>query len=210
MPTIPKPDDKQFELVPEGNHIAVCYRVIDLGTQHGEYKGKAKVQRKILISWELPDEKMADGRPFTIGQKFTWSMSEMANLRQVLESWRGKAFVEADFGPGGFDIANIIGVGCMLNVVHAHNNGKTYANIKSVAKLPKGMAAPGPSNPRNLVWLTREDFIQENYDSLTDGLKAMIAPTQEFKALFEREHIGAGDGPPADFSRSEMEDEIPF
>ena len=204
MPTLPAPDDKTFELVPEGNHIAVCYRVIDLGTQHGEYLGKPKIQRKVLISWELPDEKMADGRPFTIGQKFTWSMSEKANLRQVLESWRGKAFTEADFGPGGFDIANIIGVGCMLNVVHSHKNGKTYANIASVAKLPKGMASPGPSNQRNLVWLTREDFIQANFDNLTDGLKAMITPTQEYKALFEREPMMNGD-----HGHDDMNDEVP-
>lgn len=204
MPTIPKPDDKQFELVPEGNHIAVCYRVIDLGTQHGEYMGKPKVQRKILISWELPDEKMSDGRPFTTGQKFTWSMSEMANLRQTLESWRGKAFAEADFGT--FDIASIIGVGCMLNVVHATKNGKTYANIASVAKLPKGMVVPPPSNPRSLVWLTREDFVEGNFNDLTDGLKAMITPTQEYKALFEREQI---QGATENFRR-ELEDEIPF
>lgn len=205
MPTIPKPDDKQFELTPEGNHIAVCYRVIDLGTQHGEYLGKPKVQRKILISWELPDEKMSDGRPFTIGQKFTWSMSEMANLRQTLESWRGKAFAEADFGT--FDIASIIGVGCMLNVVHVHKNGKTYSNIASVAKLPKGMSAPAPSNPRNLVWLTREDFIEGNFNDLTEGLKAMITPTQEYKALFDREQIQSGAD---NYQRSEDDEVIPF
>lgn len=189
MPTLPAPDDKQFETTPQGNHIAVCYRVIDLGTQQVEWQGQIKHQRKVLISWEIPDEKMADGRPFTIGQKFTWSMSEKANLRATLESWRGKAFTEADFGPQGFDIMNIIGVGCMVNVVHAHKNGKTYANIASVAKLPKGVEAPGPSNPRNFVWLSREEFVQANFDSLSDSLKAQIQQSPEFKALSDPENI---------------------
>lgn len=206
MPTLPAPDDKNFTPVPAGNHIAVCYRVIDLGTQRVEYKGEEKHQRKVLISWEIPDEKMDDGRPFTIGQKFTWSMSEKANLRKTLESWRGVPFKETDFGPGGFDIMNIIGVGCMLNVVHATNAGKTYANIASVAKLPKGITAPGPTNARNFVWLSKEEFIQQNFDNLTEGLKALITASPEYKALSEPEHI-VGNGHEGS---AELESEIPF
>ena len=206
MPTLPAPEDKTFTPVPAGNHIAVCYRVIDLGTQRVEYKGEEKHQRKVLISWEIPDEKMENGQPFTIGQKFTWSMSEKANLRKTLESWRGVPFKETDFGPGGFDIMNIIGVGCMLNVVHATNGGKTYANIASVAKLPKGMSAPGPTNARNFVWLSKEEFIEQNFDNLTEGLKALITASPEYKALSESEHIiGNGHEGPA-----ELEDSIPF
>lgn len=206
MATLPEPDHKDFQNVPQGNHVAVCYRVIDLGTQRGEYMGKENHRHKILISWEIPDEKMDDGRPFTIGQKFTWSTSEMANLRQVLESWRGKAFEEKDFGPGGFDIMNVIGVGCMLNVVHATKGGKTYANIASVAKLPKGMTAPAPSNPRNYVWLSKEEFIEKNFESLSDGLKQMIQASPEYKAMSEPEQI---QGSTENFRR-ELEDEIPF
>lgn len=206
MPTLPSPDDKQFAPVPEGNHIAVCYRVIDLGTQRGEYMGKENHRRKLIISWEIPDEKMDDGRPFTIGQRFTWSMSEKAALRAILESWRGKAFTEADFGPQGFDIMNIIGVGCMLNVVHAHKNGKTYANIASVAKLPKGMTAPAPTNPRNFVWLTREEFLEANFDNLSEGLKSTIQASPEYKALSEPERIQEG----AENNHRELEDAIPF
>lgn len=204
MPTLPAPDDKQFTPVPQGNHVAVCYRVIDLGTQRGEYMGKENHRRKLLISWEIPDEKMDDGRPFTIGQRFTWSMSDKAALRALLESWRGKAFVESDFGPQGFDIMNVIGVGCMLNVVHATKGGKTYANIASVAKLPKGMAAPGPTNPRNYVWLSKEEFIQGNFDNLSDSLQSVIQASPEYKALLEPEHVVNGTRAP------ELEDEIPF
>lgn len=100
---LPQPSDAEFELAPAGTHIAVCYRVIDLGTQETTFKGEVKHQHKILISWEIPDEKMKDGRPFTIGKRYTWSMSEKANLRNDLESWRGK-FTAADFGPNGFKI----------------------------------------------------------------------------------------------------------
>lgn len=209
MPVLPKPDDKNFTPVPPGNHVAVCYRVIDLGTQRTEYLGQEKRQHKLLISWEIPDEKMDDGRPFTIGQRFTWSMSEKANLRRVLESWRGRAFTEDDFGANGFDIKNVIGVGCMLNVVHETKAGKTYANIASVAKLPKGMNAPAPTNARSYVWLSHEEFVQKCYDDLTDGLKEVIKAAPEFKALAHPERITDSEaaGPRDDIP---LEDEIPF
>jgi len=207
MATIPKPQGN-YKPVPQGNHIAVCYRVIDLGTQRSEFKGTEKFLRKILISWEIPDELMDDGRPFTIGQRFTWSMHEKATLRHVLESWRGKAFTDEDFdGPNAFDIANVIGKGCMLNVVHSVNGEKTYANIKSVAKLPKGVEAPSPANPRNYVWLTKEEFAQKNFDDLSDSLKETIIQSPEFKALSEPERIVDGS---TIAQPQELEDSIPF
>ena len=67
-----------FEPPPAGTHRAICYRVIDLGTQQSEYQGQTKHQRKIMLSWELVDERMpASGdypeRPFTIHQRYTLS-----------------------------------------------------------------------------------------------------------------------------------------
>lgn len=85
---LPKPEGGNFSPVPAGNHIAICYRLIDLGTQLVEWKGAKKTQRKVLISWELPNELMTEGeyagQPFTIGRRYTWSMSDKANLRHDL------------------------------------------------------------------------------------------------------------------------------
>src|ERR1700730_8911487 len=100
-----------FEPPPEGAHIAVCYRVVDLGTQDTSYMGNPKRSHLILLSWELPDAKMQDGRPFTISRRDPYSASSKASLRKDLESWRGKRFEEWEFG--SFDIGKLIGVGCM-------------------------------------------------------------------------------------------------
>lgn len=208
MPPLPKPNEKSFELTPQGNHIAVCYRVIDLGTQAGEWMGKPNRKHKILISWEIPDELMDDGKPFTISQRFTWSMAENASLRQVLESWRGRAFVETDFGANGFDIKNLLGVPCMLNVVHESKNGKTYDNIKSIAKLPKGTTTKAAVNDPCFVWLSREEFSQVAFEKLSDGLKAVLQATPEYKMMSEPGSIRDADqGTPRTL---EDMDEIPF
>ena len=87
---LPKNDSKVYQIVPAGNHLAVCFSVVDLGTQEIEYQGEIKRQHKIRISWELVDELMEDGRPFVVSQKYTLSSFEKATLMQHLNSWRGR------------------------------------------------------------------------------------------------------------------------
>ena len=205
---LPAPNEREFELAPAGTHLAVCYRVIDLGTQDSSYNGQAKRQHKILISWEIPDEKMSDGRPFTISQRYTWSMSEKAALRRDLESWRGKPFSEADFGEHGFDIQKIIGVGCLLTIVHNGKNGKTYANISAIGKLMKGMQAPALSNPQAYLWINVERWNPEAFSKLSQGLQAAIMKSPEYAQLV-RDFDTPGDQPPPNEASDFHDDPIP-
>src|SRR5688572_9522594 len=118
---LPKPTEGgDFTPPPAGAFPAICHRFIDLGTQTSNFNGETKHQRKVMLSWEVADEqeRMEDGRPYTISQRFTWSMHEKATLRKTLESWRGKAFEDSDFGPGGFDTRKLIGQPCMLSIIH--------------------------------------------------------------------------------------------
>ena len=136
MTKIPQPG-ADFKPAPAGNWPAVCYRLIDLGTQETEYEGKKGKAHQISIWWELHDEEtMTDeGKPMLIFKTFTFSMSEKANLRKVLESWRGKAFTAEDFG--NFDMRNLLGVPCLVNVAHKDGRNGTYSYVAGVGKLPK-------------------------------------------------------------------------
>jgi len=139
--------NKDFELTPTGNHVAVCYMVADLGVHESNWKGKSKRMHKIKIGWELPNELMSDGRPFGITKNYTLSLFSGSRLYQDLESWRGRAFTEEELK--GFDVFAVLGVGCMLNVIHEKSSDgqKTYANVATVARLPKGMTVELPVNP---------------------------------------------------------------
>jgi hypothetical protein len=174
------PEKNDFELTPAGSHVAICYRVIDLGTQLVEYKGESKKQHKIIIGWELPNEPMATGenagKPFSIHKRYTFSSSDKSNLKKDLESWRGLPFSKEDYGR--FDIFNLIGKPCMLGIVHAESNGKTYANITSIMRLPKGMTAPAMVNTP--IQLNLSEFNQDVYDALSEGLRATIAKSPEY------------------------------
>jgi hypothetical protein len=203
---LPKPSESTFELPPAGTHIGICYRVLDLGTQDGSYNGKPTRKHKIMISWELPDEKMTDGRPFVVSQRYTWSMSDKAALRKDLESWRGKPFTDADFGPGGFDIRKLLGVPCLLTIVHTEGDTK-YANIKSVTGLMKGMAAPPLTNDKVFLGLTVELWEPEVFYKLSDGMQETIKSSPEYAELVNG--MGSHDGA-ISVSRDDTENPAPF
>lgn len=206
---LPEPNGQNYAPAPAGSHAAICYRFIDLGTQMVEWKGTTKTQRKVLISWEIPAELMEDGKPFTINRKYTWSMSEKSNLRHDLEAWRGKAFTQDDFaGPTRFNIKNILGKACLLSIVHEQREGNTYANLKSVSALPKGMSAPAPVNEPVYLALEKSLFDAAAFDKLSDKMKEGIKGSPEFKELMSPAHASASTAP--DDDGRIYEDDIPF
>jgi hypothetical protein len=186
---LPAPTESNFSPCPEGSHMGVCYRVIDLGTQKTTYQGEAKIAHKVMLSWELPDERMEDGHPFTISQQYTWSMHEKSNLRKHLETWRGVAFKETDFGPNGFDIRNVIGKSCILGVVHQLKDGKTYANIASVGKAMKGMAIPETTESKQVyVWLHPDRWDPAAFNELSSNLQEKIRLSPEYSEMNRNRH----------------------
>lgn len=202
---MPPHQDTNFELPPEGSHLAVCYRVIDLGTQKQDWQGQTKLYRKVLLSWELPQEKMEDGRPFAISQRYTLSSSEKAKLRKDLEAWRGKKFTPEDFGPNGFDIKNVLGKGCLLGIVHNQKDDKTYANIAAIMSLPKGTAnGAQPQNELLYLSLDPNRFDRSIFEKLTDNLRETISSSPEYRELM------GGPPPHEPPTTHEFDDEIPF
>ena len=142
-----------FKIVPQGTHQAICNTVVDLGKQNTEFQGQGKVQHKVYLRWELPHERLTwtdregverEG-PMSIGKTYTLSLHEKAALRGDLEAWRGRGFTREELD--GFDVAALLGKACQLSVVHEERNGKTYANIKSVAGWPKGLDRPNAEQP---------------------------------------------------------------
>lgn len=137
--------DGDFEKVPAGMHAAVCIHLIDMGLQGG---GKFEPAYKIAITWETPGElTKATNVPMSITQFYTFSMNKKANLRKLIENWRGKAF-ETEEQAADFDFKKLLGQPCLLNVTHdAKQDGKIYANVKSANPLVAGMAKPAAKAP---------------------------------------------------------------
>jgi hypothetical protein len=146
------------EPTPTGAIPGVCTNVYDLGMQPGYEEGT--FAHKIVISWELAEVMKEpgefQGKRFVVSQTFTASLNEKANLRKVLESWRGRGFTAEELK--GFDIEKVIGVPCLLNIVpKAKADGTVVAAIAAVMPLPKGIEVMVPELPRDHVpkWIQK-------------------------------------------------------
>lgn len=200
----------EFAPPPAGVFPAICYRFIDLGTQTTSFNNETKHQHKVMLSWEItdPEERMEDGRPWTISQRYTWSMHEKSTLRKTLESWRGKAFEEADFGPGGFNVQKLIGAPCLMSLVRVDKDGKTYTNISAVTKMPKGMDAGTLAN--ETIYFALEDYDSAVFSKLSESLQNIIKASPEYQALGRPRASGEYVPPHFDGDPGWSPDEAPF
>jgi len=135
-----------FDPVPAGSYVARCISVVDFGLQETKWEPKSQVYlgfevAAVRVEWTDKDDKHHEG-PALIGQRFTNSLNEKANLRKALESWRGRAFTEKQLE--GWDLFNVLDAPCMISVVHntSADGTKTYANIAAIMRCPKGTEVP--------------------------------------------------------------------
>lgn len=104
-----------FEQLPKGQYEGVCFRIVDMGTTEQQYKdGPLTKKKRVHISFEIPSNKMSDGRPFSVSKTYTASLFESAALRKDLVSWRGRNFTEEE--EAGFDISKLIGCTASIDV----------------------------------------------------------------------------------------------
>lgn len=213
----PTASDSDYELAPEGTHVARCYQVIDLGVQPSELYGD---KHKVRIAWELCDEmREGDGKPFSVSKNYTLSLHEKAALRKDLEAWRGKAFAPDEIA--AFDLEKLAGLACMVTVQHrkSADGTRTYANVVAVSALPKRMTAPDGVNPLLVFNLTD----RANEDLLPPWLQAKInfggaapkaAPARQPEPRRApppaNQKLGVFNADEAVTADADMDDDIPF
>lgn len=164
--------------IKEGTYLAICNMLVDLGLQYNEtYKNSS---RKVLIGWEIPEETYEyDGEVHrkNLSKRYTASLSERATLRQDLASWRGRDFTQEELA--AFDLRNIVGKSCLINVIHKESNGKTYANISSIVALPKGMPKGELVEPPVIFDLDTDDLAK--IDKLPAWIGEIIKKSQTYE-----------------------------
>lgn len=174
-----------FTPCPAGSYLARCVRLIDLGTQTTDFQGETKTARKVLLAFEVLDDETRrdDGQPFVLAKRYTASLHEKSALRKDLASWRGRDFTPDELK--GFDLAAVLGKDCFISVVDATKGDRTYSNLASIMKPPKGMKPPeGTCNEPLLHWdMAAPSPAWSAYAQLHPKLAAQIETSPEFKAL---------------------------
>lgn len=182
MAIIAKDSGKSFDPIDAGLHVGRCVSMIHIGTVEQVFKDETKSLNKVQLTFELPNElktfdEEKEEEPRLISQDFTLSMSSKGNLRKTLESWRGKPFSEDE--AKAFDVTKLLGVACMINVIHKESNGKTYANISAVTPPAKGMDIPEQITPS---FEFNYENCKETFDSVPEWIQKKIAKSEEFAA----------------------------
>lgn len=182
---------REFKIVPTGAHLACLYRIVDLGTQTSTWEGKTTSKRKVMLGWEIHGEEddgtpllTEEGKPMAIFKNYTLSWNEAATLRKDLQAWRGKPWSDEEVRR--FDLKNILGQWCMLNVVHREGNDsdKMFANVAGIAPVPgflRKQGLPQTHNPLQLFQLGNPDW--ELFETFSKGLKAKIEASPEYKSM---------------------------
>lgn len=212
MSLIAKASGEGAPPVPPGNYAGLCYSVVDLGTQNN---GTFGPKHEIMLTFELPEVRIERqieqggpkvNQPRAISQRFTLSLSPKANLSKMLSSWRGKPFTDDELK--GFDLRKLLGVPCLINVVHkAGKEGKIYANIATITPLPALMRAGMPAKPENPMVMFEIEQLQESKDidpRLPEWVRKVIQKSEEYADLVNGDVHGMAVSEPLDV------DDTPF
>ncbi len=164
---------------PEGTFCAYCFGLYDLGTQSDEYQGKKLIAKKLWLHFELIGEKDVEGKPIHVGSFYTASIGEKANLRKVLESWRGKQFTADELK--GFSMEKVVGAPCMITIIHkAKQAGGVRDQIAAISACPKGYQPPLQlQHPKTILSLDPDKFDKNVYEALPNFLKDKIFKSPE-------------------------------
>ena len=124
-------ETSDYEPLPAGEHVAVCYRVVDFGSREEQWLDNPPKKRTTLhITWEVPDVKLDDGRPYSISKTYTASLNENAALYKDLVTWRGKPFSTKELEL--FDVSKLIGMPANLHIEQTTTDNVVRARIKGV------------------------------------------------------------------------------
>ena len=208
---------------PAGSYTARCCALLDMGTQTSVWEGETKTAHKVLLSFEITDSdtRRADGSAHIVSKRFTASLHAKSGLRKFLESWRGRPFTLEE--QRGFDLKNVLALDCLVGVVHDVKGDRTFANLGSVMKLPRGMA-PGAAEVTPVAFdLSAPDW--QVFAGLGSRLQAQIAESPEYMALPNKPRtiaVGTPARPPApaatpeppayasDFAPDSADSDLPF
>lgn len=176
-----------FKPVPSGMHLARCYRIVDMGTQPTNWKGKAGQSPKVMLQFEVHSEDVDGtplvtdkGEPMSISKNFTASLADKAILRQELENWRSRAFTQVELQ--GFQLKNVLGAWAMLSVVkEVGNDGNEYTNISSINPVSssiKKAGLPQGHNELKIFDLEHPDMVL--FETFGNKIKEKIQSSPEW------------------------------
>lgn len=176
----PKPQST-FELAPVGQHKAILYGFVDMGTQDTQnMKGEDVKQRQVLLQFELHGKNapMVDGKPPMYSKRLTYSMHEKATLRHIVEAITNTTHSNNTYGDG-IAIHPAIGGCFMLQLKETDKkDGSKGRAIQAV--MPVDPDAPTPERVNPIRVFSLDAFDAQVFESLPQKLQEVIQKSPEY------------------------------
>jgi hypothetical protein len=160
-----KGGENNYELCPSGNHPGAIVGLFDVGHHEAKSdKGEPYSRRELILCYEIAKKK-ADGKPFILGQRYTWSLRDNSTFYKIVAGVRGTAPAEGE----KLDPRQLIGTPILVQVAHkvvkSEKGEKTYHNVASVSQYPEGLAPYQVQTP-SVAWSVAEGRPFQNLDWL--------------------------------------------
>ena len=166
-------------LIPAGPQKAVIVDVIDLGTVTGEYEGQPTSKRELRIGFVFPEhthvfDEEAGPQPLLKSIWVTRSIHKKAKLYGILTSILGTSI------PDQFDMKSILGMNCLVSVVHAPKKDGTITDKLAAFMPPMPGSESVVYEAEKLRMLDLDDFNKSVFDQLSEREQAAIKNAPEF------------------------------
>jgi hypothetical protein len=194
-----KEKNPNLELVPPGLQPAIIYGVVNIGTQDGEYQGRATASNKLKLVLEIPGHRQLYWKDDTIPSPsamimdFNYSISKnnkTGKKTKLLE------LIETLFGPLqasqylSFNVSQLAGLKVFVNIAHyLKQDGKVGAKVESISSLNPAYVDPNSLVLTNkiLIYGVQMGFENLSFASLPYFYRSLIKQSHEGKA-----HAAAG------------------
>jgi hypothetical protein len=163
-----------------GMHMARIFRIVDFGTQEKKDPlGAITLKRQLRIDWELPLDLLTQGdlagKPFCVGETFTFSVHEKSSLRKKVLNQLVPGINNENANQ--FDFSTLLGKECLINIIRDKTaTGKEFDKISAVTPLMKGQSIPkdAPANPHTIYGIG-----DANVDALPNWQREVILKSKE-------------------------------
>ena len=207
-----KPEGSTYPPISAGTHQAVIYGIVEEGTQYSERFNKSSP--KVLIMWELPKVRIdiekegepAKNVPRVTSREYTLSLHEKSNFSKDCLSLRGSGFSPEEI-KAGYNPFDLMGINCLLQIVHVRKDEKVYANISSIVNLPIDMEPIEAESDRIYYDMDEHGFnFPDNLHSWLIDIIKQSGEYKEYSQSISQDHRETGQ----DHPDSVDDDDIPF
>lgn len=180
----------------EGITLAVCYAIIDLGTQTKQFPGKpATTQQLLLFAFEIPGQthvfdEAKGPQCLAVFQEYSYTCTERSKLPKVLKSWGALKNPLERITPE--ILKKYLGAPCMITIEYSKPaaDGKQYANIQGnglgVTRRMQEMMVPAEYPRNERIFLDLDNFDWNTFMKLAPFLRDKIKACAEWPSVEKR------------------------